>query len=63
MLLQGVRLRGGPDPTAALPPHGEVLIVSVGGGGGGPPYECDFEACDYVVDQIQPLLYHCMVRF
>ena len=29
----------------------------------GPPYECDFEACDYVVDRIQPLLYHRMVRF
>ena len=27
----------------------------------GPPYECDFEACDYVVDRIQPLLYHRMV--
>lgn len=28
----------------------------------GPPYECDFEACDYVVERIQPLLYHRMVR-
>ena len=29
----------------------------------GPPYECDFEACDYLVDRIQPLLYHRMVSF
>ena len=29
----------------------------------GPPYECDFEACDYVSDRIQPLLYHRMVSF
>ena len=28
----------------------------------GPPYECDFEACDYVVERIQPLLYHRMVN-